>query len=260
MNRIDNLFSKKTRNILSIYFTAGYPELDTTVSIIAELEKNGADLVEIGFPFSDPLADGPVIQRSSEIALSNGMNLKMLFHQLKDIRKNVNIPLILMGYFNPVIQFGVEDFCRQASEVGIDGIILPDLPIEIYRENYKQMFEDYKLCFIPLITPQTEIERIKKIDECASGFLYIVSSSSTTGTKTISGEKIQIFIERLNDLSLRNPMLIGFGIKDKASFQHVCKYANGGIIGTAFINALEREGMMSENIKNFIKEIKPVIG
>jgi tryptophan synthase alpha chain len=255
MNRIDNLFRKKTRNILSIYFTAGYPELDATITIIAELEKNGADLIEIGFPFSDPLADGPVIQRSSEIALSNGMNLKMLFHQLKDIRKNVNIPLILMGYFNPVIQFGVENFCRQASEAGIDGIILPDLPIEIYMEKYKQMFEEYQLCFIPLITPQTEIERIKKIDECASGFLYLVSSSSTTGTKAISEEKIKLFIDKLNALSLRNPMLIGFGIKDKASFQNVCQYANGGIIGTEFIKTLDKSEELSIKIHQFIYSI-----
>lgn len=255
MNRIDNLFKQKKNNILSIYFTAGYPQLNDTVTIIKELEKAGADMIEIGMPFSDPLADGPVIQNSSCQALKNGMSLKLLFSQLKDIREEVNIPLILMGYLNPVMQFGVEQFCRKCSETGIDGIILPDLPLQEYEESYQKFFEQNNLHNIFLITPETCDERVKQIDSTGGGFIYMVSSSSTTGAKKeIENSQIAYF-ERIQKLSLRNPRLIGFGISSHATFARSCNYASGAIIGSAFINALSAEGKLANNIHQFIKGI-----
>ena len=256
MNRIETLFQNKKQNIISVYFTAGYPNLNDTETIITELEKAGTDLIEIGFPFSDPIADGPVIQHSSEQALENGMTLKLLFEQLKNIRQKVKIPLVLMGYINPVMQYGVENFCKDAAEIGIDAMILPDLPVEMYLKEYKSVFEQHNLHYIPLIPPQTSDDRIKMIDEACSGFVYLVSSSSTTGTKTAKGSILDEFASRIKKLELRNPQLIGFGIKDKESFQNVCKYASGGIIGTAFIKTLAKEGNMVENIHKFIKSLK----
>jgi tryptophan synthase alpha chain len=256
MNRIESLFQNKKKNIISTYFTAGYPDLNDTETIITELEKAGADLIEIGFPFSDPVADGPVIQQSSEQALKNGMTVKLLFEQLKNIRQKVNIPLVLMGYINPVMQYGIENFCKDAAEIGIDAMILPDLPVEMYLKEYKSVFEQYNLHYIPLIPPQTSDERIKMIDEACSGFIYLVSSSSTTGTKTAQGSVLEEFATKINKLQLKNPQLIGFGIKDKESFENVCKYASGGIIGTAFIQTLAKEGNMVENIHEFIKSLK----
>jgi len=256
MNRIDGLFQNKKQNILSVYFTAGYPKLNDTETIIVELEKAGADLIEIGFPFSDPLADGPVIQHSSEIALKNGMTVKLLFEQLKDIRKKVTIPLILMGYLNPVVKYGIENFCKDAAEVGIDGLILPDLPFEIYLEEYQQIFKKNNVYLMPLIPPQTNDERIKKIDEASSGFVYLVSSSSTTGNKTAQTEVLGSFAERIKRIGLKNPQLIGFGINDRETFNNVCKYASGGIIGTTFIKTLDKEGDMIKNIHEFISSIR----
>ncbi len=256
MNRIESLFQNKKKNIISIYFTAGYPDLNDTETIITELEKAGADLIEIGFPFSDPVADGPVIQQSSEQALKNGMTVKLLFEQLKNIRQKVNIPLVLMGYINPVMQYGIENFCKDAAEIGIDAMILPDLPVEMYLKEYKSVFKQYNLHYIPLIPPQTSNERIKMIDEACSGFIYLVSSSSTTGTKTAQGSVLEEFATKINKLQLKNPQLIGFGIKDKESFENVCKYASGGIIGTAFIQTLAKKGNMVENIHEFIKSLK----
>lgn len=256
MNRIDHLLQTKKQNILSVYFTAGYPKLNDTETIIIELEKAGVDLIEIGMPFSDPIADGPVIQESSEIALKNGMSVKLLFEQLKNIRKKVNIPLILMGYINPVMHYGVENFCKSASEIGIDGVILPDLPLEIYLKEYQQVFNKYNIYNIPLIPPQTSDERIKKIDNVTSGFIYLVSSASTTGTKNAQGNVLEAFTNRINKLKLKNPQIIGFGINDKATFENVCKYASGGIIGTAFIKAINNPGKLDENIHHFIKSIK----
>ncbi len=256
MNRIDLLFKNKTQNILSIYFTAGYPKLNDTETIIIELEKAGVDMIEIGFPFSDPLADGPVIQQSSEIALKNGMNLKLLFNQIKNIRQKISIPLVLMGYLNPAMQYGMENLCRDACSTGIDGLILPDLPLEIYLKEYQALFQKYNLHFIPLITPQTSIERIKKIDDSVSGFIYLVSSSSTTGTKGILNENIKKFTDKILELKLRNPRLIGFGINNKESYYNVCRYATGGIIGTAFIRALDRESNISGNVEKFIESIR----
>ena len=254
-NRINWLFETKKENILSIYFTAGYPRLNDTVEIIQELEKNGVDLIEIGIPFSDPTADGPTIQRSSEKALKNGMSLTLLFNQLKNIRQSVNIPLVLMGYVNPVIQFGVEEFCKKCSETGIDGIILPDLPLEEFNEHYKKHFTKYSLHNILLITLQTPEARIRAIDKTSEGFIYMVSSSSTTG----AGKKVEDFkrdyFERIQQMNLKNPRLIGFGISDHDTFVNACKYASGAIIGSAFVKAVSNDEPLKKSIQKFVKNI-----
>ncbi len=255
-NRINSLFDKKPGQILSVYFTAGYPEHDDTVPIIRLLEESGVDLIEIGIPFSDPTADGPIIQQSSERALKNGMTMEKLFEQLKDIRNEIKVPLILMGYFNPVLQYGVERFCRHCRESGIDGVILPDLPPEEYFENYQALFEASGLHNILLITPQTSDHRIREIDQLCSGFIYMVSSSSTTGT----GKKVEDFrtdyFERVAGLNLKNPRLIGFGISDKATFDNACRFASGAIIGSAFVKALGN-GRPDSVVPEFIRSIKP---
>jgi tryptophan synthase alpha chain len=256
MNRIDQLFKNKSSNILSIYFTAGYPNPEDTVTIIKESEKSGADMVEIGFPFSDPVADGPVIQESSEIALKNGMTLALLFDQIKNIRQDVRIPLILMGYINPVLQFGVEKFCQTAAKAGIDGVILPDLPIEMYLKEYKNIFLKYNIYYIPLVPPQVSDQRIIFIDHNTQGFIYLVSSSSTTGTKNASGILLDEFAQRIKKLNLKNRQLIGFGINNRETFNKVCEFASGGIIGTAFIKAIKNENAsLTANIDQFISSI-----
>jgi tryptophan synthase alpha chain len=256
MNRLDILFKNKPGNILSVYFTAGYPQLNDTETIIKSLSDYGADIVEIGIPFSDPLADGPVIQKSNDKALRNGMSLRLLFDQLKDIRKITDIPLLLMGYLNPVIQYGVEEFCNKAAEVGINGLILPDLPIDIYRKEYKSLFEKYKLSAVFLVTPETSNERIMEIDSISSGFVYLVSSSSTTGIKE-DIEKRQIeYFERIRKMELKNPILIGFGISNNSTFKRACEYGNGAIIGSAFIKAISDKKDLKKSIKIFIDSIK----
>lgn len=256
-NRINQLFESKKENILSVYFTAGFPQLNDTVKIIQELEKNGVDLIEIGMPFSDPTADGPTIQRSSEIALKNGMSLKLLFEQLKDIRKSVNIPLILMGYLNPVYQYGIEAFCKKCAEIGIDGTILPDLPLDEFDTEYRKYFEANNLHNILLITPQTSEQRIRQIDEASEGFIYMVSSSSTTG----AGKKVEDFhldyFERVKNMNLKNPRLIGFGISDQATFSNACKYAQGAIIGSAFVTVIKSSADLEKDIDVFVKSIDP---
>jgi tryptophan synthase alpha chain len=251
-NRITALFGRKDKNILSVYFTAGYPELNDTTTIIAELEKNGADLIEIGMPFSDPVADGPVIQQSSEIALKNGMTINLLFRQLTEIRKSVSIPLILMGYLNPVMQYGIEDFCRKCREIGIDGTIIPDLPIEIYEAEYKDIFEENSLSNIFLVTPQTMEERIRKIDSITTGFIYLVSSSSTTGAKVSVNEEQIAYFERIRKMDLQSKRLIGFGISDKPSFELASESANGAIIGSAFIKSLEGKESLESKVSSFM--------
>lgn len=256
MNRIDKLFKEKQSNILSVYFTAGYPLLDSTAGIIRALATAGTDMVEIGMPFSDPMADGPVIQRSNEKALQNGMTLNLLFKQLHNIRNEVGIPLLLMGYLNPVIQFGVENFCRQCAQTGIDGVILPDLPPVVYNEEFLPVFEKYNLFNILLISPQSDDDRIRAIDKISRGFIYMVSSSSVTGVKGDFSDFQLSYFKRVRDMKLNNPGLIGFGISDHKTFISTCKYARGGIIGSAFVKILGREGKLSDNIGQFVKEIR----
>ncbi len=256
MNRIDKLFKEKKTNILSVYFTAGYPELDSTVTIIKALEAGGADMIEIGMPFSDPMADGPVIQHSNEKALRNGMNLKMLFNQLRNIRNEIKIPIILMGYLNPVLQFGIENFCRKAMETGVDGIILPDLPPVYYLKEYKAIFDKYNLYNILLISPQSSSERIEEIDRISRGFVYMVSSSAVTGARGSFSEDQLLYFKRISEMELSNPRLIGFGISNHETFLNSSMYANGGIIGSAFVKVLGSKGDIIRNINNFIKEIR----
>ena len=257
MNRIKKLFENKSGNILSVYFTAGYPNLNDTRTIIKALADNGADIIEVGMPFSDPLADGPVIQKSNDIALKNGMNIKLLFKQLADIRKETDIPLLLMGYLNPVIQYGIEEFCNMAEETGFDGLILPDLPVYIYLKEYKQVFEKHNLSIVFLIAPETSDERIMEIDRISNGFIYIVSSSSTTGIREDIESKQVEYFRRIENLSLKNPRLIGFGISNHKTFMRACEFGNGAIIGSAFIKALEIPATdLEEKVKNFLQAIK----
>ena len=254
MSRIAKLFSEKKNNILNVYCTAGYPTLESTVVVMKSLQKNGADMIELGMPYSDPLADGPVIQASSGIALSNGMTIKKLFIQLKDLRKEINLPVILMGYMNPVLQYGFEKFCADAAVTGIDGLILPDLPQYEYETEYKPIIKKYGLDFIFLITPETSEGRIKKLDELSTGFLYAVSSSSTTGGNT-NFEEVEKYLQRLKSYQLRNPVLVGFGIRDKATFESVCKYTNGAIIGSAYIKALENANDIENVTRRFLDAV-----
>jgi tryptophan synthase alpha chain len=256
MNRITKLFSNKKKNILSIYFTAGYPAKDDTLTIIKELDKAGVDLIEIGMPFSDPVADGPVIQRSSEIALQNGMSMNLLFKQLEKVRAVTDIPLILMGYVNPFFRFGFENLLKKCAEIGIDGTIIPDLPVEEYLGSYDHLYAETDIFNIFLISPQTPSERIKYLDSISKGFLYIVSSSSTTGVNAGTGNSDTGYFKRLRDLELKTPGLTGFGISDKSSFGQACKWSEGAIIGSAFIRALEENGNISDNIGRFIRSIR----
>ena len=253
MNRINKVFNKK-KNLLSIYFTAGFPEINDTLKIIKELDKSQVDMIEIGLPFSDPLADGPTIQKSSEKALSNGMTTNLLFDQLKDLRKISDIPVVIMGYFNPILQYGIEKFCSNCKDLGIDGLIIPDLPADIFKKNYKIIFEKYKLNMMFLITPQTSNERINLIDDLSKGFIYMVSSYSVTGAKD-SFDKYQIeYFKRIKKLNLSNPLLIGFGISNKKTFQAACQNSNGAIIGSAYIKYIENHGV--SKTRDFIKLIK----
>ncbi|QLG44263.1 tryptophan synthase subunit alpha [Costertonia aggregata] len=253
MNRINQKL-KENKKLLSIYFTAGYPALNDTVKIIEDLEKNGVDMIEIGLPFSDPLADGPTIQNSSTAALKNGMTTEKLFEQLKDIRKTVAIPLIVMGYFNPMLQYGVEAFCKKCHEIGIDGIIMPDLPLDVYQADYEAVFKKYGLINVFLITPQTSDERIHQIDEAADGFIYMVSSASVTGSKAGFGDTQTEYFERIASMNLKNPQIVGFGIKDAETFQTATKNTKGAIIGSAFIKHLTANGI--NYVSNFVKKIR----
>jgi len=252
MNRI-NTKLQENKKLLSIYFTAGFPNLNDTVSIIKELETNGVDMIEIGLPFSDPLADGPTIQESSTKAIEYGMTTSLLFEQLKDIRKTVQIPLIIMGYFNPMMQFGIEKFCQKCASVGIDGLIIPDLPLHVYETEYKAIFEKYDLKNIFLITPQTTNERIQQIDEISDSFIYMVSSAAVTGSQSGFGSEQMDYFKRISDLKLKNPQIVGFGIKDKQTFSEATKYQNGAIIGSAFIKFIASNPI--NQIKNFVTNI-----
>ena len=252
MNRINKKL-KEDKKLLSIYFTAGYPNINDTVSIIENLEKSGVDMIEIGLPFSDPLADGPTIQASSTQALKNGMTSDVLFEQLKDIRKSVAIPLIIMGYFNPMLQYGVEAFCKKCKEVGVDGLIIPDLPVDVYSENYKSIFEKYGLINVFLITPQTSDERIRFIDSVSNGFIYMVSSASVTGSSSGFGDAQTNYFKRIADMNLNNPQIVGFGISDHETFTQATQYAKGAIIGSAFIKHVTHNGVNA--IDKFVKSI-----
>tara|TARA_R110001592_G_scaffold18984_1_gene78497 strand:- start:2125 stop:2889 length:765 start_codon:yes stop_codon:yes gene_type:complete len=252
-NRIKSKL-KEDKKLLSIYFTAGYPSLNDTVQIIQDLEKNGVDMIEIGLPFSDPLADGPTIQESSTQALKNGMTTELLFNKLKDIRKSVSIPLIVMGYFNPMLQYGVEAFCKKCHEIGIDGLIMPDLPLDVYQSDYEAIFKKYGLLNIFLITPQTSDQRIQQIDKASDGFIYMVSSASVTGSKSGFGQEQENYFERIATMNLKNPQIVGFGIKDTETFNQATKTAKGAIIGSAFIKHLTAHGI--NKTANFINTIR----
>ncbi len=261
MNRLDKLFSEKKTSVLNIYCTAGYPQLNSTAVVIASLQEHGADIIEIGIPYSDPIADGPVIQQSNMQALQNGMNMHLLFDQLNNIKATVKTPLILMGYMNPVLQFGVEQFCEAAAEAGVDGVILPDLPMYEFETQYQQYFKKYDLKFIFLVTPETGTDRMKQIDQLSSGFVYAVSASSTTGnTLDQSGieasQHKEVYFNQLRESGLTNPILVGFGINDKESFNAACTHTNGAIIGSAYINALKYATDINTTTKDFINSIK----
>lgn len=254
MSRIKELFERKQQNILNVYCTAGYPELNSTREVMKALQDNGADLIELGIPYSDPLADGPVIQASGSKAIQNGMTVAKLFEQLKDFRKEINVPVILMGYINQVLQYGFERFCADAESLGIDGLIFPDLPMYEFENEYKDSIKKHNLDFIFLVTPETSEQRIKKLDSLSSGFLYAVSSSSTTG-KEKDFSLTEKYLQKLKAMNLKNPVLVGFGIKDKGTFETACKYANGAIIGTAYIKALENATGVKEVTKQFLDKI-----
>ena len=254
MNRIDALFERKKKRVLNVYCTAGYPVINSTLKIMKALQENGADLIELGIPYSDPLADGPVIQASSATAISNGMTIKTLFAQLRNFREVINVPVILMGYMNPVLQYGFEKFCKHAAAIPIDGLILPDLPEHEFETEYGAIIHRYGLDFVFLVTPETSSDRIKKLDELSSGFLYAVSSSSTTGNKTDFNE-VEKYLQRLQNMKLKNPVLVGFGVKDRKNFESACKYANGAIIATAYIKAIENANNIQQSTKEFLQSI-----
>jgi tryptophan synthase alpha chain len=254
MSRLDNLFQQKSHRILNVYCTAGFPTLQSTVNIMKALQENGADLIELGMPYSDPLADGPVIQASSAKALHNGMTISTLFDQLKEFRKEITVPVILMGYLNPLLQYGFERFCAKAAEAGIDGIIIPDIPMYEFEQEYSGIIKKHGLDFIFLVTPETSEERIKQLDRLSSGFLYAVSSSSITGSdKDFS--PVETYLQKLQELKLKNPVLVGFGIKDKVTFNMACKYANGAIIGSAYIKTLSTNENVELATKEFLNGI-----
>jgi tryptophan synthase alpha chain len=256
MNRIDQLFEKKKERVLSIYFTAGFPNLEDTIPVMQAIEEAGADIIEVGIPYSDPIADGPTIQDSNMIALSNGMSLKKLFEQLEDMRDTISLPVVLMGYLNPIIQYGMEAFCKKCKKLGIDGLILPDLPMQQYLDEYKEVFDQNGLRNTFLISPQTSEKRILEIDHHTDGFIYMVSSHSITGAKTgISDEQISYF-KRVGDMHLKNPRLIGFGISDSETFNIASKFSNGAIIGSAFIKKIKDSKDLKADIKAYIKSVK----
>ena len=255
MEKLNNLL-KTQKNLLSVYFTAGYPKLNSTLPVLEALEAGGADFVEIGMPYSDPLADGPVIQQSSKQALDNGMSINLLFEQLQNISTNVTMPLILMGYLNPILRFGMEAFLEKCKETGINGLIIPDLPYESYAEEYESLFSEFEISNIFLITPQTPEERIQKLDKASTTFLYMVSSAAVTGARDgLSDQQIEYF-ERINDMNLRTPRMVGFGISNHQTFSQVCEYAHGAIVGSAFIKHLGPNEEDPESIKAFIQQLK----
>ncbi|WP_223648738.1 tryptophan synthase subunit alpha [Hymenobacter psoromatis] len=261
MNRLTTLFQHKTADVLNVYFTAGFPQLHDTVPILKSLQDAGADLVEIGMPYSDPVADGETIQRSNQQALDNGMTVATLFEQLQDIRQQgITVPILLMGYLNPVVQFGVEKFCQQCQEVGVDGVILPDLPLEVFEREYQPLFTKYGLKNVFLVTPQTSAARVRQLDGLADGFIYLVAAAGTTGAQTDMNADVDAYLRRTKVLGLRNPTLVGFGISDAASFAAASRHTTGAIIGSAFIRLLQNtpaEGQR-QAIQDFVAGIRPV--
>lgn len=257
MNRINQLFQDNPQDLLSVYFCAGHPTLDGTADIIRILEKNGVNMIEIGIPFSDPMADGIVIQDAATRALRNGISLRILFEQLQDIRRDVRIPLILMGYLNPIMQFGFEAFCRKCTECGIDGVIIPDLPFREYEENYKAVAQKYDIRVIMLITPETSEARVREIDEHTNGFIYMVSSAATTGAQKDFDSQKQAYFKKIQDMHLRNPRMVGFGISNKQTFDAACANSSGAIIGSRFVTLLnEAEG----DAEKAITQLKENVG
>jgi tryptophan synthase alpha chain len=254
MSRIKELMNHKSDRLLNVYCTAGYPQLESTLQVMKALQDNGADMIELGMPYSDPLADGPIIQASGSRAIANGMTITKLFEQLKDFRNEIHVPVILMGYMNPVLQYGFEKFCVNAKAVGIDGLILPDLPVYEYETEYGPIIQKHGLDCIFLVTPETPDERVKKLDGLSAGFLYAVSSSSTTGKDKNMGD-VSAYLQRLQKMNLKNRVLVGFGIKDKTTFEAACKYSSGAIIGSAYINALEADGDVDVSTRAFISKI-----
>jgi tryptophan synthase alpha chain len=254
MSRIKELFKRKASRVFSVYCTAGFPRLDSTLEVMRALQDNGADLIELGMPYSDPLADGPVIQASSSKALENGMSLSLLLEQLSGMRSSIRVPVLLMGYMNPILQYGFEKFCEAAALAGVDGLILPDLPIYEFETEYGPVIKKHGLDFVFLVTPETSPERIRRVDALSTGFLYAVSSSSTTGgNKDIGGQ--EAYFLRLQQMKLRNPVLVGFGVRDKASFEAACRHSSGAVIGTAYVSALEAAGDIGAATKKFISTI-----
>ena len=254
-NRLNQLFLKKNKEVLAVYFTAGFPELNDTLKICQALQEAGVDIIEIGMPFSDPLADGPTIQASNQRALANGMALKTLFSQLSSLRSSITIPVVLMGYLNPVIQFGFEEFLKQCSQTGIDGLILPDLPLKEFQAEYKLLFKEYQVNPIFLVTPDTSEERLRLIDSCSRGFVYAVSNTAVTGGVLQIDQQRREYFQRLQRANLVNPILVGFGISDRDSFNAACKYVNGAIVGSAFIRVLQESSDIEGDIARFVKQI-----
>jgi tryptophan synthase alpha chain len=256
MNRITQLFKNNDKKVLSVYFTAGYPSLNNTLPTLEALEQQGVDLAEIGIPFSDPMADGPVIQNSTGVALRNGMSLRLLFDQLKKVRKTVRMPLILMGYLNPIMQYGFERFCQSCVEAGIDGMIIPDLPFSDYLDNYKTIAENHDLKMIMLITPETSEERIRLIDQNTGGFIYLVSSASTTGAQQQFDESKKSYFTRVAGMKLKNPLLVGFGISNRSTLEAASAHTNGAIIGSKFIQLLGEHKTPDEAVKALLDALK----
>jgi tryptophan synthase alpha chain len=254
MSKLELVFKEKSKRVLNVYCTAGYPSLDSTMKVMTSLQKNGADIIELGMPYSDPLADGEVIQVSSIKALANGMNIAVLFDQIKDMRKSISIPVILMGYMNPILQYGFENFCKKAKEVGVDGLILPDLPLFEFEQSYGKIITENNLDFIFLVTPETPVDRIRKLDSLSNGFLYAVSSSATTG-KDKDFNVVAQYLQKLQAMQLKNPILVGFGIKDKATFDAATVHTQGAIIGSAYIQQLTKGGDIETTTSQFLNSV-----
>lgn len=256
MNRIHYLFNNKKERVLSIYFTAGFPQLEDTIPVMEAIQAGGADIIEIGIPYSDPVADGPTIQESNKVALDNGMSMKLLFQQLVGFRAKIHLPVVLMGYLNPIMQYGMEEFCQKCKEVGIDGLIVPDLPMQQYLDEFKEIFDRYGIVNTFLISPQTSEKRIREIDQNTDGFIYMVSSHSITGAKADISEEQVTYFERVKAMNLKNPRLIGFGISDAKTFSQASKFSHGAIIGSAFIKVIKESTNLNQDIQEYLKGIK----